>query len=296
MTRKFILGSDWWTDCDDAVAIRLLCAAHRKKRIELLGIVLDACMEFSVPSLDAFLQTMDLHLPVALDRSATDFGGRPPYQKNLAALPVKQPLRTNGEAEDPVRLYRRLLAAEDRIELIEIGYPQVLAALLKSPPDDISPLPGAELVRAKVPCLWIMAGKWDADGERENNFCRNRRASENAAYLCSHWPGEMIFLGWEAGYSVITGGHLPPDDPLKQVLIDHGSPNGRSSWDPMLVRLAVCGDCGEAGYELIRGTAEVDPEDGSNRFRQHPDGRHGFVRKRYPDSWYEEQIDREIAL
>ena len=34
--RKFILDTDWWTDCDDAVAIRLLCNAHIKKEIELL--------------------------------------------------------------------------------------------------------------------------------------------------------------------------------------------------------------------------------------------------------------------
>ena len=34
--RKFILGTDWWTDCDDAVAIRLLAREHVKKEIELL--------------------------------------------------------------------------------------------------------------------------------------------------------------------------------------------------------------------------------------------------------------------
>ncbi len=29
--RKFILGSDWWDDCDDVIAVRLLCNLHRKK-------------------------------------------------------------------------------------------------------------------------------------------------------------------------------------------------------------------------------------------------------------------------
>mgnify|MGYP003296410011 CR=1 FL=1 len=28
-----------------------------------------------------------------------------------------------------------------------------------------------ELVKEKVSKLWVMAGKWDADGEKENNFC-----------------------------------------------------------------------------------------------------------------------------
>lgn len=26
--RNFILGTDWWTDCDDVVAIRILVRAH----------------------------------------------------------------------------------------------------------------------------------------------------------------------------------------------------------------------------------------------------------------------------
>ena len=36
--RKMILGTDWWTDCDDAVALRLLAKAHKAGDITLLGI------------------------------------------------------------------------------------------------------------------------------------------------------------------------------------------------------------------------------------------------------------------
>lgn len=292
--RKIILGSDWWTDCDDAVAVRLLGNFHRKNIIDLKGIVLSACMPFSVPSLDAFLQVMNLHLPVGIDLDATDFGGNPPYQKRLAELPFA--VRSNEDAEDPVRLYRRILAENDAVELLEIGYPQVLAALLKSPGDDLSPLSGMELVKEKVPCLWIMAGKWDGDGERENNFCRNRRASEAASFLCKNWPGKIVFLGFEIGHTVITGSKLPPDDPLKQVLADHGHPNGRSSWDPMLVLLAVTNDFQTAGYEIVRGTASADAEDGRNHFIPDVNGMHCFVRKLHPDEWYAEKIDNLLSL
>ena len=48
--RSFILGTDWWTDCDDVVALRLLARAHKAKEIELLGIILNGCMEYSVTS------------------------------------------------------------------------------------------------------------------------------------------------------------------------------------------------------------------------------------------------------
>lgn len=30
--RKFILGTDWWTDCDDVVALRILARAHKNKQ------------------------------------------------------------------------------------------------------------------------------------------------------------------------------------------------------------------------------------------------------------------------
>ena len=175
--RNFILGTDWWTDCDDVVALRLLARAHKAKEIELLGIVLNGCMEYSVASLEGFLNTEGVSdIPIGIDLDATDFGGNPPYQKRLARHAEKY--RDNTEAENAVRLYRRILNdAESPVELIEIGYPQVLASLLQSEGDEISPLSGVELVKRKVSKIWMMAGKWDEDSAKENNFARKDRKS-----------------------------------------------------------------------------------------------------------------------
>ncbi len=293
--RKFILGSDWWTDCDDAVAIRLLCNLHRKKKLELIGVALSGCMEYSVKSLDAFLRDNGVNdIPIGIDLEATDFGGNPPYQKRLAELPSGY--QKNEDAENPVKLYRRLLAsAKDKVELIEIGYPQILAALLESEDDEFSALKGTELVRQKVEHLWIMAGKWDEpEGGRENNFCRNKRASEAAAKVCKKWPTSVTFLGWEVGNTVISGGKLPESDPLKQALNDHGSANGRNSWDPMLILLAAIGEPEKAGYDCIYGKASVDPENGANYFKKDAAGNHCYVVKTKPDEWYAEEIDSKI--
>ena len=111
--RAFILGTDWWTDCDDAVALRLLCNAVKKGDIRLLGIGINACMEYSLASVKVFLKAegLDESIPLGLDRAATDFGGNPPYQKRLALEYC--PNAANEDAEDAVRLYRRLLAAAE---------------------------------------------------------------------------------------------------------------------------------------------------------------------------------------
>ena len=292
--RNFILGTDWWTDCDDAVALRLLARAVVGGEIRLLGVGINACMEHSVASLKGFLKAEGVEgVPVGIDLEAVDFGGRLTYQKRLAS--VFAPDVTNADAEDAVRLYRRLLAeAAEPVEILEIGYFQVIAAVLKSDSDDISPKSGRELFLEKVKKVWAMAGKWDADGERENNFCRNTRTSVGAAAFCELCPVPVTFLGFEIGYGVISGGMLDEDDFLHHVLVDHGSPNGRHSWDPMLVLMALVGDEGAAGYDVVEGTAAVDPENGANFFERRADGLHRFVVKRWENAYYEQEIDRRI--
>ena len=293
MKRTFILGTDWWTDCDDAVAVRLLCRAVAEGKITLAGVVINACMEYSVPSLDGFLALEGLRVPIGLDAQATDFGGHPPYQKRLADYALDY--KANESAENGVRLYRRLLAeAENKVELIEIGYLQTLVALLESPADDISEKTGMQLVAEKVVKVWAMAGKWDKDGEKENNFCRNARSRTAGAVFCEICPVPVTFLGWEVGFDVITGGELDKEDYLYKALCDHGSANGRSSWDPMLVLMALTGDEAEAGYTCVTGTARLDAETGANYFKRHANGTHKYVVKKFDNGYYERAINGKI--
>ena len=125
--RKFILDTDWWTDCDDAVALRLLTRAVKEKKIELVGIVLNGCMEYSVASINGFLKADGIeNIPIGIDLAANDFGGKPPYQKRLAESFC--PDVSNSDAEDAVSLYRRILAeSTEPIEIVEIGYMQAIA-------------------------------------------------------------------------------------------------------------------------------------------------------------------------
>ena len=292
--RNILLGTDWWTDCDDAVAVRLLVRAAKTEKIRLLGIGINACMEYSVASLTGFLRAEGASgIPLGIDLDATDFGKNPPYQRRLAL--DYAPEINNSDAIDAVRLYRKVLAeAKEKIEIIEIGYLQVLANVLKSPADDISDKSGAALVSEKVSKIWVMAGKWDKDGEKENNFCRNARSRTAGYELCELCPVPMTFLGWEVGYNVITGDKLDKSDHLYRVLADHGSQNGRHSWDPMLVLMALTGDEDTAGYKTVIGKAAVDPDTGANRFSTDPHGIHKFVVKAHPDEYYAKEINDRI--
>lgn len=292
--RQMILGTDWWTDCDDAVALRLLSRAHQRGDINLCGIGINACMEYTVASVDGFLHKEGItDMPLGIDLAGTDFGRNPAYQKRLSQYAVRY--HHNEEIEDAVRLYRKLLAqATEPVEIIEIGYFQVIANVLKSPADDISDKTGVELAREKVSKIWAMAGKWDGEGEKENNFCRNARTAVGAEAFCRLCPVPVTFLGWEIGFDVITGGNLKEGDVLHDVLVDHGSANGRCSWDPMLVQMALIGDEEKAGYSVVRGRARVDAQSGANYFERSENGPHAFVVKLQPNGWYEQQINALI--
>lgn len=292
--RNFILGTDWWTDCDDVVALRLLARAHKNEEIKLLGIILNGCMEYSVASLEGFLNTEKVNdIQIGIDLKATDFGGNPPYQRRLSQYAKKY--QNNTEAEDAVKLYRSILSKSDQpVELIEIGYPQVLTALLQSESDDICKLNGIELVKNKVSKIWMMAGKWDKNPDKENNFARNARSRKAANILCDICPIPITFLGWEVGATVITGDNLDKNDPLYRALCDHGSLNGRSSWDPMLCHLAIIGNEQKAGYSVVKGKASVDAATGENSFSVCDDSLHSYVVKQKDDVYYANAINNLI--
>lgn len=289
--RKFMIGTDWWTDCDDAVAMRLVCRAALDGEIRLEGVCLNACMEHSVASLDGFLAQEGMgDVPIGIDRAGTDFAGIPRYQKGLIGYTRR--MHSNTEAEDGVRLYRRILAqADGKVEIIEIGFLQVIANLLESGADEFSEKTGLELVEDKVEKFWVMAGKWDEQGGREHNFTNNARSRKAGEVFCRLCPVPVTFLGWEIGNTVITGRSLAHDDVLYRLMCDHGSPNGRMSWDPMLALMALVGSEEKAGYGVVRGQARVDAETGANYFTQNDAGKQAYVVKKWEDARYAQLID-----
>ncbi len=295
--KPVILGTDWHTDCDDAVAIRVLAWYHWKGAVQLLGVSIDSAMECSVASMKRFLSHERLEVPVGLDHSAYDYGGEVRYQRQLAD--GMDWAAENRNCEEAVHLYRRLLAgAAEPVELIEIGFLQVLEALLDSGPDDVSELNGRELVSRKVSKLWVMGGRWDRTDYAEFNFSRTERARKAAHRVLEDWPTAITLLGWETAATVFSGDILKTScnwqDDLKDILHHHGAEDGRPSWDPLLVYLACVGDETRAGFRTVRGRAFVDETTGCSRFAEDPGGRHCYVVKMNTDAQYGETLNRLI--
>ncbi len=285
---NIIHGTDWWTDCDDIAALRILCRAHKRNLVNIRCVCADAVGRYTAQSIDAFIKSEGLDIPIGVDKSYSADDSKCKYQKFLSQFPNS---KTNDDCPDGYKLYRKMLwESEEKCHITEVGFPQIIHQLMISEPDEICPLGGMELVSRKVEKIWMMAGDWRGRVHKEYNVVATAAGLEAMRFILDNSPVPVTCLGFEAGESVITGQTLQDDDILKQAYTYNRHPDGRSSWDPMLTLLAVIGDEEKAGYKKISGTAFVD-EEGYTVMNECEKGLHSYVVKKHEDKFYEDLIN-----
>lgn len=277
--RPVILDTDWWTDVDDAMAVRLALRADERDEIRLMGICVDAVRETSIPSLRAFLQLEGRpEILLGADFDAVDYNGVPCYHDLLISAAGGMDAAAAGPCAD---FYRRILSHSRRkVDIVAVGYPNALAGLLASDPD---------LVRRKVRHLWMMAGRYPAGAE--NNFTRTARSREAGAAIVSGWPTPVTFLGFEAGCDVLCGASLAQDDILHRVICRHQRSGVRSSWDPLTLWMAILDSPEAAGFSTVTGRCRLDPQTGANSFEPFAAGPHRYVVAEHEPAWYAARLD-----
>ncbi|MBN8217881.1 MAG: nucleoside hydrolase [Spirochaetes bacterium] len=250
-----ILDTDLDTDCDDAGALAVLHHLADAGRARILGVVCDA----PAPHAGAAAAALNAHfgrpkLPVA----QCDPSRAAPLVDYLAHRSRCRPEQLYGDflgkafaeknpfvPEDPVALYRRLLAREEDggVTICAIGLLGPLAALLESPPDAHSPLSGRELVSRKVRCLVSMAIAETPRGRDRFNWWMDRPSADRVLH---RWP-TPIFIQ-PHGEQIPTGADfqttLPAEDPLRIAFERFLGGGGRSrpSWDQLTVLWAALGE------------------------------------------------------
>lgn len=200
------------------------------------------------------------------------------------------PIKNTSQVPNSVDVYRKALAgqADHSVAISSIGIFTNLEALLKSAPDEHSPLSGYDLVAQKVKILAVMGGKYpESNGQPECNFCGCAHADEASAataaaataYVTSHMPPEVkiIFSGFEVGVDVKSGGRLtscaPESNPCRAAMISYMGPNkGRCSWDPLTTLVAVRGAANVSCSECTNcdGVNSVDGKTGNNEWVSGP--------------------------
>lgn len=203
--RSVILDTDIGPDCDDVGA--LVCLLHYAKQYHfpILGICNCTSNKAGTGTIDAVCRHCGIETPYLGQWSHEGFMDDAACHKyNDAVAEGFSEAYRQGELNpvDEVTFYRTLLskAKDDEVMLITIGMFNDLAALLASPPDELSPLNGLELVKAKVHCLVSMAAILP-----EGRECNVISDSESAKAVFSLWPTPIFLSDFHIGWKIMTG-------------------------------------------------------------------------------------------
>jgi pyrimidine-specific ribonucleoside hydrolase len=278
---KIIFDTDLGPDYDDVGALAVLHAMADSGKAEILGTIASNKHELVAPSIEVINRYFGrADLPIGAPKTAgVSMTASQHWPDSLVAL-YPHNIQSTDEVPDAVGIYRKILSSQpdSSVTIITVGFLTNLANLLKSVPDQISPLTGEELVIKKVKVLVSMAGTFP-EGKEFNVF----KDSISSEYVFNIWPGKIIFTGFEIGSKIFTGLRLVNSDitnsPVKDVFriamaLSEEDKNGRMSWDETAVLIGVYG--ADRFFDTIRGRIIVNP-DGSNRWEDDPKGKQEYV-------------------
>jgi inosine-uridine nucleoside N-ribohydrolase len=281
---NIIFDSDMGPDYDDVGAITILHALADKGEANILATIASTKYEGVAGVLNVFntyFKRPGLPVGVPKGKALTLRDSQHWTDTLLARYPHK--IKSNKEAWDAVKLYRKLLAEQPdhNVTIVTIGFLTNLSNLLNTTGDSYSPLAGAELVKKKVKLLVSMAGKYPSG--YEFNVMKDAPASQN---VYKNWPTEVIFSGFEIGEKIKVG--LPlihnttiKNDPAKDVFrisipLAKEDSTGRKSWDETAVLVAIKGY--SQWYTLHKGRIIV-AADGKNAWDNSSTGQAYLVEK-----------------
>lgn len=252
-----LFDTDMDTDVDDAGALAILLSYVKQGHAALLGVVTDSPSPYAAAAVEALCRHYGVSCPIGALQEA-DYAGDAArfahyhehhrllsdardYTRVLAAGVGRQ----DRDYPTAVATYRRLLAgaAPHSVTLVCVGLLSALDALLRSGPDEISPLDGVALVAEKVQRVVSMTNAPYPAIEANNfNYDMDPIGSEAALAACP----VPVYASPDGG-DVITGGSLtdalPAGHPLRVAyeLYNEGERKGRSSWDLVALYYALEG-------------------------------------------------------
>jgi len=293
-----IFDSDMGPDYDDVGAIAMLHNFADEGSANILATIASTKYNGVAEVLDAFNTYFNRpDIPVGIPTGKASELRDSQHWSDTVRLKYPHSLKSNKDAEDAVRLYRRILAGQPdtSVTIITVGFITNIADLLKSEGDSISPLSGKQLVNKKVKMLVSMAGRFPEGSEFNVNT-----DPASSQYAFENFPRPILFSGFEIGKDIKTGIPLISDSsiqnsPVKDVFrisipMAKEDSAGRMSWDETAVLVAIKGH--EPFYSLNNGKIVVD-EKGANKWDSTGTGHFHLVVKA-PPVQVQELINRLI--
>lgn len=307
--RTVLLDTDIGPDCDDVGALVTLIYYAKQYGFPIGGICNCTSNKAGNGVIDAVCRRCGMETPPLGQWSGQGFMDSIEHCKyNTAVAEAHSEAYRNGtlSVEDEVTFYRKRLAeAKDGdVMIISIGMFNNLAALLESPADEISPLSGMELVKAKVYTLVSMAAILPQG--RECNVVSDYPSAEK---VFASWPTPIYLSDFHIGVNVKTGyGHITDPEaimadplPMSYHLYTkawnwEGAVVGQNaSYDLTAVQFAALGIC--ELYDLdtpgdLEFYAEIPDLPDATRFIENPMGNKIFMTKKVADEVIAESLQK----
>jgi inosine-uridine nucleoside N-ribohydrolase len=193
---NIIFDTDMGGDCDDVGALFILHGAVERGQARLFATMGCISAEAIAPALDAINTWFGRpEIPVGTLKDAGFLVG-PHYTSEIAKrFPHKY--ASGKDYPDAVTPYRQILAAQPdaSVVVVAVGPLRNLANLLKSRPDEASPLDGRASEGKKVKRLDIMGGTYPPFANKKEGEWNFKQEPAAAALFCSTWPTPILFNG-----------------------------------------------------------------------------------------------------
>lgn len=301
---RVVLDTDMGNDSDDALALVMLYKYEEDGKGKLECIAINKDNPKSAVATDIIAQYYGRgDIPICRIAPSTGVSkGNGWFLKELAdarkpdgSTLFKRKITEETPMPEAVRHLRQVLAnAPDKsISYISIGFLTNIANLLKSQPDDISPLNGKELFEKKVKVLSLMGAEFlpqeNPDPKKCNPEFNVSSDIKSSKYVFENCPVDIVFSGHEVGVSILYPHKMALerfggcDNPV-MLAYDVVAINGRKQ-NPKNLTLPTY-DLTSVLYifepELFklseRGTVSIYNEKGVARFTKNPNGRHRYMR------------------
>ncbi len=291
---NLILDTDVGLDCDDIVAIAYLIYAKKNFGLNIKAIThSNGGSEGGISAIASVFKFYNETVPLLGEEKGLLHENPQSY-----ADAVAEKFGYYNDFLPAVKVLRKTLAENDDITICAIGPFTNIANLLTSQPDEYSDLNGVDLVKAKCNRIVVMAGQFDQN-KPEWNVKVDILASKKMVELC---PVPLIFLPFELGYNMISGGRLMKSQgennpvSLSFIAINYGDiieNGGRHSWDPATTIYAVEG---EKDFFTLSNAGTVTVDDmGATIFEEKANGKHYIIGLKHKDGLTEQDLKNAVA-
>ena len=207
---QLIFDTDMGNDIDDALALAMIHALQSRAECELLAVTVTKDHTQAGPFVDlinTFYGRPDIPIGVVKNGMAKEQSKYTVLADNKNGSRQRYPhdLLSSQDAPDALTVLRKTLAAakDNSVVIAQVGFSTNLSRLMDTPPDELSPLSGMDLIKAKVHHLEVMAGSFTAIGDNKRFLEYNVIIDiPNAKKILEVWPSDVIVSGFEIGIAL----------------------------------------------------------------------------------------------